>query len=219
MLGFLRITSKAFSTKIACFAKKLQVHCSSLCVLCAKFLCELSGFKNVRRVESTSMMCFAMRISVFQFFSFLLFCLIEKSSKKIKAVEVILEIHNIFGRPTQTPHSFKNGVVVFYASILSLDIFKTVRQTGVALCPTMLGFLRITSKAFCTKIGSFAKSLKVLFWAKFLRELRGFKNVRLVESTSMMCFAKRIRVFQFFSFLLFCLIKKVAKKSRHRALE
>jgi hypothetical protein len=42
-------------------------------------------------------------------FLFPTFLLDQKSSKKIKAVEVILEIHNIFGRPTQTPHSFKNG--------------------------------------------------------------------------------------------------------------
>jgi hypothetical protein len=46
-------------------------------------------------------------------FLFPTFCLDAKSSKKIKAVEVILEIHNIFGRPTQTPHSFKNGVIGF----------------------------------------------------------------------------------------------------------
>jgi hypothetical protein len=48
------------------------------------------------------------------------FCLDAKSSKKIKAVEKILEIHNIFGRPTQTPHSFKNDTSGF-------DILKRVR--------------------------------------------------------------------------------------------
>ena len=42
------------------------------------------------------------------FFLWLSFCLDAKRNKKIKAVEKILEILNISGRPTQTPHSFKN---------------------------------------------------------------------------------------------------------------
>jgi hypothetical protein len=89
------------------------------------------------------------------------FFLDKKSSKKIKAVEKILEILNIFGRPTQTPHSFKNGKTEFDFFESPLDIFKTARQTGVALCPTMLGFLRIFSKAVDTNMNYFAKKLKV----------------------------------------------------------
>jgi hypothetical protein len=58
------------------------------------------------------------------------FLLDQKSSKKIKAVEVILEIHNIFGRPTQTPHSFKNGGSDIYASYCLLTFLKLLVKQG-----------------------------------------------------------------------------------------
>jgi hypothetical protein len=63
-------------------------------------------------------------------FSLSYFLLDAKSSKKIKAVEVILEIHNIFGRPTQTPHSFKNGMGDFFSSNCLWTFLKLLVKQG-----------------------------------------------------------------------------------------
>ncbi|MBL0316976.1 MAG: hypothetical protein IPP69_14915 [Flavobacteriales bacterium] len=72
------------------------------------------------------------------------FFLDKKGAKKIKAVEKIQEILNISGQidPKLLVVS-KNGASTFYTPFY-LDILKLL--VAVALCPLMLGFLRIFSK-------------------------------------------------------------------------
>jgi hypothetical protein len=79
------------------------------------------------------------------------FLLDQKSSKKIKAVEVILEIHNIFGRPTQTPHSFKNGVVFFYASFCLWTFLKLFVRQGSLFALRCWDFYELPQRPFAPR--------------------------------------------------------------------